>query len=317
MTKLSKPKKLTRIDVLIVVFVCLFVCLLILGVVCPAFYHARSKSIRFKCGKNLNDIGKAMLVYANDYDGEFPRAGGRSSVWSTQIPAWMAKNRFVAYGLPADGSQGMATITSCFYLLVKYAGLTPKTFLCPGDKGTTEFKPADDGAGDRELTDLWDFGLEPREHCSYSYHMPYGLYHHGPNLHGYYGQFPLTTSSESGMAIAADPNPWINSPTCKGKDPFLMAGFNPYGDRRETNIGNAIAHQGDGQNVLFMDTHVGFEKRAFCGIDDDNIYTYWDGGDIRRGGLPIPGISVPMDRLDSFLVNDGEGPVLPSPPPIR
>ena len=66
-----------------------------------------------------------------------------------------------------------------------------------------------------------------------------------------------------------------------------------------------------------MDTHVGFEKRAFCGIDDDNIYTYWDGGDIRRGGLPIPGISVPMDRLDSLLVNDGEGPVSPLPSPIR
>jgi len=304
MTKLSKPKKLTRIDVLIVVFVCLFVCLLILGVVCPAFYHARSKSIRFKCGKNLNDIGKAMLVYANDYDGEFPRAGGRSSVWSTQIPAWMAKNRFVAYGLPADGSQGEATITSSLYLLVKYAGVSPKTFVCPGDKGTTEFKPVDDGAGDRKLTDLWDFGIEPTVHCSYSYHMPYGLY-------------PLTTSSEPGMAVAADRNPWIASPASEGKDPALMSVFNPNGGKKAVNVGNAIAHQEEGQNVLFVDTHVGFEKRPFCGINDDNIYTYWDGGDIRRGGIPWPVNSQPGDRLDSFLVNDGEIPVLPFSPLIR
>ena len=304
MTKLSKPKKSTRIDVLIDVLMCLCVCLLILGVVGPAFYHARTKSIRFKCGNNLNDIGKAMRVYVNDYDGEFPRAGGRNSVWSTQIPAWMAQNRFVAYGLSADGSQGEATITSSLYLLVKYAGVSPKTFVCPGDKGTTEFKPTDDGAGDRKLTGLWDFGIEPTVHCSYSYHMPYGLY-------------PLTTSSEPGMAVAADRNPWIASPASEGKDPALMSVFNPDGGKKAVNVGNAIAHQEDGQNVLFVDTHVGFEKRPFCGIKDDNIYTYWDGGDIRRGGLPIPGAIEPQDSLDSLLVNDGAGPVLPSPPPIR
>ncbi|MFB0553304.1 MAG: hypothetical protein ACETWQ_08320 [Phycisphaerae bacterium] len=305
MTKLSKNKKLTRIDNLIDAFMCVCVCLLILGVVCPAFYHARTKSIRFKCGNNLSDIGKAMRVYVNEYDGEFPRAGGRNSVWSTQIPAWMAQNRFVAYGLRADSSQGVATITSSLYLLVKYSGLTPKTFVCPGDKGTTEFKPADDGSGDRKLTDLWDFGIEPTVHCSYSYHMPYGLY-------------PLTTSSEPGMSVAADRNPWIASPASEGKDPALMSVFNPDGGRRAVNVGNAIAHQEDGQNVLFMDNHVGFEQRPFCGINDDNIYTFWDGGDIRRGGCPVPGLTTPLDRLDSLLVNDGEGPpVLPSPSPIR
>jgi len=42
----------------------------------------------------------------------------------------------------------------------------------------------------------------------------------------------------------------------------------------------------------------------FCGINEDNIYTFWDGGDIRRGGLPVPGASGATDRLDSFLVND-------------
>jgi hypothetical protein len=68
--------------------------------------------------------------------------------------------------------------------------------------------------------------------------------------------------------------------------------------------GNAVAHQEDGQNVLFLDNHVGFEKNAFCGINDDNIYTFWDGGDIRKGGVPIVG-ATPKDRTDSFLVHDG------------
>jgi hypothetical protein len=57
---------------------------------------------------------------------------------------------------------------------------------------------------------------------------------------------------------------------------------------------------------LFLDVHVGQEKRPFCGINDDNIYTYWDGGDIRTGAAPTIG-SLPQNRLDSLLVTDGQG----------
>jgi len=244
------------------------------------------------CGTNLSGIGKAMLIYSNDYDDKLPRAGGRNSMWGSRIPDWRANNRFGAYGLAPDGSGGQATITSSFYLLVKYVEVTPKSFICKGDRGATEFKPSRDGAGDRELIDLWDFGIEPSRHCSYSYHMPYGLY-------------ALTSSSEPGMAVVADRNPWISSPAAKAKR--FPGRFNPAGGRRAGNYGNAIAHQEGGQNVLFMDGYVGFEKRSFCGINDDNIYTYWTGGDIRVGGVPIPGASEPADRLDSFLVHDGEG----------
>jgi hypothetical protein len=207
----------------------------------------------------------------------------------------MANNRFGAYGIGADGSGGSATITSSLYLLVKYVEATPKSFICNGDAGATEFWPTDYNAGNRELIDLWDFGPNSSEHCSYSYHMPYGLY-------------ALTTSSEPGMAVAADRNPWMNSPGAEGKDPSLLARYNPLGGREKASIGNAITHQEDGQNVLFMDSHVAFKKQPFCGINDDNIYTWDDlAEDPRRGGYPIANVSEPAHRLDSFLVNDGEG----------
>jgi len=48
-----------------------------------------------------------------------------------------------------------------------------------------------------------------------------------------------------------------------------------------------------------------------CIRDRDNIYTFWDGGDIRRGGLPYPLASESADRLDSFLVNDSLPPSVP------
>ena len=247
----------------------------------------RSVAYRMVCGSNLSRIGKAMLMYSNDYDNEFPRAGGKNSVWSNHTPNWRADSRFVAYSLNADGTGGRATISSSFYLLVKYSEVTPKAFVCNKDFGTTEFMPAKYGIDDNKLIDLWDFGPNPPKHCSYSYHMPYGPY-------------ALTSSYLPGMAVAAGRNPWQDSPFTKAKD-FHM--FNPDGDREAINAGNCISHQGDGQNVLFMDAHASFEKECFCGINDDNIYTYWDGPDIRRGAIPNLK-SQPAGRLDSMLVND-------------
>jgi prepilin-type N-terminal cleavage/methylation domain-containing protein/prepilin-type processing-associated H-X9-DG protein len=283
---MRKKKGFTLVELLVVIAIIA----LLMGILMPALARVRQIAFRMVCGTNLSGLGKAMLIYSNDYDDELPRSGGRNSTRAITIPSWLAANRFTAYSLAADGSGGMGSITSCFYLLVKYAEVTPKSFICKGDSGTNEFKPADEGAGDRELIDLWDFGPEPTKHCSYSYHMPFGLY-------------ALTTSSEPGMAIAADRNPFIETPAAEAKD---LALFNPDGGRETMKVGNAITHQEDGQNVLFLDGHVGFEKVSFCGINDDNIYTFWDGGDIRRGGLPNL-TSVPGDRTDSLLVHDGAG----------
>ena len=247
----------------------------------------RSVAFRMVCGSNLSGIGKAMLMYSNDYDNELPRAGGKNSVWSNHTPNWRADRRFVAYGLNADGTGGRATISSSLYLLVKYEEVEPKRFVCKQDSVTTEFKPARYDVPNKKLIDLWDFGPNPPKHCSYSYHMPYGPY-------------ALTTSSEPNMAVAADRSPWMKVPVANPKN---FAYFDPDGDREAMKAGNCYTHQGDGQNVLFMDAHASFEKNSFCGINEDNIYTYWDGPDIRRGAFPVLG-SQPADRLDSMLVND-------------
>ncbi len=272
---------------------------LLMGILMPALARTRQITFRMVCGTNLSGIGNAMNVYSNDYDGEYPRAGGRAGKWGSHLgggpQGWLADNRFAAYGLQGDGSGGMATVSSSLYLLVKYADLTPRSFVCKGDSGTTEFKSVDYNTGNRDIVEFWDFGPFGTEHCSYSYHMPYG-------------QYSLTTLSELGMAVAADRNPWMKSPGAEAKGQNLIRAYNPDGGREYTNIGNAIAHQEDGQNVLFVDGHVAFEKVAFCGINDDNIYTFdLQDGDPRRGGYPIANASEPAHKLDSVLVNDGEG----------
>ncbi|UCG56852.1 MAG: type II secretion system protein [Phycisphaerales bacterium] len=292
-------KGFTLVELLVVIAIIA----LLMGILMPALARVRQIAFRMVCGTNLSGIGKAMLIYANDYEDELPRAGFTNSVWGAPIAAWDAPDRATAF---ADGK---ATITSSFYLLVKYAEVTPKSFVCKSDAGTTEFKLSDYPLRNslcQELIDAWDFGGEgrsgepPTTHCSYSYHNPYGLY-------------ALTTSSEPGMAVAADRNPWLNSPAATA--PTDMSGFVPdlpptfNGTSEQAKRGNAIAHQNDGQNVLFLDSHVTFEKRAFCGIEDDNVYTYVMAGATTGsplGEMPYMG-AVPGCRKDSYLVHDGEG----------
>jgi len=298
-------KGFTLVELLVVIAIIA----MLMGILMPALARVRQIAFRLTCGTNLSGIGKAMLIYANDYQDELPRAGGRNTAWGGPV-VWDAIDRFGAYSLSADGSSGKATITSSFYLLVKYAEVTPKSFVCKGDSGTTEFKLSDYPTRNlaiEELINAWDFGPEPRKHCSYSYHHPYGLY-------------ALTTSSEPGMAVAADRNPWIESPAAAAK---TWANFKPNippwnGTTEQAKYGNAITHQEDGQNVLFMDSHVDFEKRAWCGIEDDNIYTFQPPTGLGRpelGEPPVAFTSQPGHRKDSLLIHDGKPGAPPGPPP--
>jgi len=301
-----KRKGFTLVELLVVIAIIA----LLMGILMPALARVRQLAFRMTCGTNLSGIGKAMLIYANDYQDELPRAGGRASTWGA-LKNWMATDRYTAYGVaPATGDGGTASISSCFYLLVKYSEVTPKSFICKGDAGTTEFKLSELPTGtvptNYELIDAWDFGPEPAKKCSYSYHLPFGTY-------------ALTTSSEPGFAVAADRNPWITSPAGAAQ---TWASFKPdldavKGTNEQARAGNAMSHQQDGQNVLFLDSHVEFAKRSYCSIEDDNIYTVSRYGTEQRGdawGLqPTAGNATPACRKDSLLVHDDPSIVKPKP----
>ncbi|MHC4656335.1 MAG: zinc-ribbon domain-containing protein [Planctomycetota bacterium] len=254
-------------------------------------YKPRLIAFRMVCASNLSGIGRAMLIYNSDYgDLPLPRAGGPGTRWQPKINNWQAKDRITAFNLKPDGTGGSATISSSFYLLVKYSGMSPKSFCCPTDRKTRPFKASDYTSG-MDDEDAWDFGPDPSRHYSYSYHIPYS-------------QYALLDTVDPGMAVAADRNPWL--------DPYTDTTGFKWDDQTKTggreNIkgyqkGNSGLHKREGQNILFMDNHVYFEKQSFCGVNDDNIYTYWNGSDIRQGAPPVIG-SQPKGPLDSLLVNE-------------
>jgi prepilin-type N-terminal cleavage/methylation domain-containing protein len=308
-----KRKGFTLVELLVVIAIIA----LLMGILMPALSRVRQLAFRMTCGTNLSGIGKAMLIYSNDYEDELPRAGGRSTEWGA-VANWMADDRYQAFNVNrTNNTGGNASISSCFYLLVKYAEVTPKSFICKGDAGTTEFKLSefsDVVPTDFELIQAWDFGPSgtATEHCSYSYHMPFGLY-------------ALTVSSEPGFAVASERNPWLDSPAGSATDFGLFTpDINPYtGSNEDAKFGNAVAHQSEGQNVLFLDSHVNFEKRAYCSVEDDNIFTVstvTGTGDV-YGRQPNANASEgPENRKDTVCVHDpagGMGGGGNTPPPRR
>ena len=68
-----------------------------------------------------------------------PAPAGRRRLWGA-VANWAGLNRQMAYGLAADGVGGKATISASLFLLVKYYQAPTRLFVCPSDKGTSEFK---------------------------------------------------------------------------------------------------------------------------------------------------------------------------------
>jgi len=280
----------TRIEVLVIAGLGLFL-LAVLPVACR---KARTEARGTVCARNLALLGRAMFVYAGDYEGKLPRAGGRNSEWGLLGHYWATADRYRAFGVtPGAGEGGKATIGSCLYLLVKYTDVAPATFVCPTDPVAREFRLSE-YAADRPnlaLADVWDFGPDPAKHYSYAYHIPFGRY-------------ALKTSDDPGLAVLADRSPWLMG------EPF--ARFEPdipphTGTAEQAAAGNTISHDGTGQNVLFLDGHVDFKDRPHCGLDHDNIYTVStlpEQGD-PKGKPPTPGGGLSSAHArDSLLVQD-------------
>jgi len=331
-----KKKGFTLVELLVVIAIIA----LLMGILMPALARVRNIAMRMTCGTNLSGIGKAILIYAGDYDDEFPRGGysSRSTLFK-QVFDWMGV-RNPPYGDNDDPFNGQVSITSCFYLLIKYADVMPKLLICKNDTGSKVWsmaiardkQPGTDLDG-MELIDLWDMGrvfstsddekFGPDMYCSYSYQHPLNLYY-------------LTTTCDPGIAVAADRNPWIISPADEDgvstgdRYDFEHSYDNPDNpDWAGLKKGNAIAHQREGQNVLFADIHVDFEKMSACGIDMDNIYTRFE--DLRpRDGEPdrnkaiqvgyippletvgstvaeLDAVSEPGTRKDSYLISNMVG----------
>jgi prepilin-type N-terminal cleavage/methylation domain-containing protein/prepilin-type processing-associated H-X9-DG protein len=327
---MMKRKGFTLVELLVVIAIIA----LLMGILMPALARVRQIAYRMICGTNIAGIGKAMLMYANDNEGLYQHSGGPGAMWTDEHKIYaFADEDGEHYGLPPFCR---VTVTSALYLLIRYADLTPKQFVCKGDIGTKVFKlPATVASTTiTDVTDVWDFGdtiesdLIPGQYNTYAYHMPFA-----EDTTGSKPGFPMTSTSRPESPLIADRNPYLDNnarayidgleddedpPTWvpqAGEIPNLIPAH--YSDADWS--GNSACHQREGQNVLFNDGHVKFSKYPNVGIANDNIWKYWDTepppdpdpegrelGEVPYTGLPDDGCKgcAPQSPVDAFLVSE-------------
>jgi hypothetical protein len=267
---MQNRKGLTRLEVIVII-------ILALGML-TAFWswgsRVRRPNRRAWCGTNLKGLGTAMIVYANDYGDNFPQLPGEGP-WS--------KNLGFAFDLPQPDfsprgpqSQTPRTITASWYLLVREADVSPKSFVCPRSK-QKYFEGQN--PTDLDITELWDFGPDPFNHVSYALHNPYGRY-------------PVNAETAGAFPVAADMSPWfVNGDIVGPGHTATLPQIITARDKNTWRLGNSLNHPlvtkrklvpykrivgpAEGQNVVYVDGHNGFERFTNCGLNNDNIYTFW------------------------------------------
>jgi prepilin-type N-terminal cleavage/methylation domain-containing protein len=275
-----KRKGFTLIELLVVIAIIA----MLMGILMPALSHVNEMARRVVCGSNVGGIVKAMAAYSQtDETGRFPRAGLMKGPWGpVNMNAWNDPAG------PANVFRTSAPITASLYLLVNQDFVTTKQVICKSDTRATEWeltKAMGYIPGRDDYWNTWDFGEDPASHVSYAYHVPYSF---GVSQTSHM----LTGARESGLAVVADRS--------AGSDA-------QYIDEKTGRPGNSPSHEGEGQNVAFLDTHVDFVKTPACGIHLDNIYTISDPADDEIAGetgfFPDNFTQGPGDKWDSYLVN--------------
>jgi prepilin-type N-terminal cleavage/methylation domain-containing protein len=146
-------------------------------------------------------------------------------------------------------------VSAAVFLLLRAKAVPAKLFNEPYDDEVNDVPEPSTNPGSR--SNFTDY----QHNLGYSFANPY------PNAAAVSAGYQLTNKINSGFAIAADLNP--GTPGVNSRN-----------------------HERRGQNVMFADFHVQWEKTTKCGIGGDDIYT-------NKSGLFQ---ASPVDATDSVLL---------------
>ncbi|MBN2563485.1 MAG: type II secretion system protein [Phycisphaerae bacterium] len=233
---MKRPRAFTLIELLVVVAIIA----LLISILLPSLSRARELSKRTVCSANLRGIGQAMYIYAQDAPYVFPAIAQTYDQTSSNCHFFFDQDRTTA-----PSTTGIPSPTVDMWAIVRANNSTPKQFICPSTTDTED--PAQD------TTAYYDFLLGATNFPLRGAFLSYAYqYQHDPNCR------IIGTSSDPTFPFMADANPYIKG----GIDGATFAL-----DRSSQYRGNSGNHTNrEGQNVLYQDDHVNFEKGPDCGL---------------------------------------------------
>jgi len=271
---MHRRRAFTLIELLVVIAIIA----LLLAILLPALQRAREAARRTACSSNLKQIHTALYQYGNELmTYPYVQMGTDNEVlgetdlgWNPNPPQLPPvgndvnmldgeENPFV----DLDATNGRS-VSQNMWMLCRFDYLAGEMFACPssGQAGNTVDLIDRNGSG---ATCFSGFPWKQRGwHCSYSFLQPWSKF-----VRGYSSADMWNPESDPRGVIGADNNNGSNPAFSDGDHPSLYPV--PYLDLK--NVVNSRNHSNEGQNVVYADGHVTFQKTAYAGIGKDNIYT--------------------------------------------
>ena len=291
--------------------------LLLTSILLPTLVKARAAESRTQCAKNLKLIGQAMLLYANENAGRYPRTYYNpidaktketleNPVWSVELTG-NDKNSPFAFERIGDSPVGNNNVPAALFLLLRTQDITAKEFVCPGTQAKADTYqlatiPKSNVLGAGNFCNAKGKGINGYASVnSYSFHMMYA------GKAAVADGFVWTNTLLADFAIAAD----INPGDVRNDFGTTIFTVKTTSSAEEQKGGNSPNHEYEGQNVLYGDCHVEFVQTSFAGVKQDNIYGVSAGSDKKDNEIvwkpennpdSICKRLSPAHKNDSFLV---------------
>lgn len=274
----KRRKGFTLIELLVVVAIIA----LLISILLPSLSRARELAKRAVCAANLRGIGQGCHIYSNDNEEWFPNSfykeptlmtfpNATSVIFVGELSTNMTLQKTTNTWNRVHPSRSL-------FMLVIGGNSSPQQFICPSSGDVQDpLRNKDSGGEVAAQPGVNRFDFKGYPNLSYGYQLPFG--NKGKPRNG----------MDPRMALSADRGPYFeaaatdanggtpdqertSSVVPQGTDEELlkwpMERWRPYNSRN---------HNGEGENVLYADSHVEFSKRPIVGVNYDNIYTMHDG----------------------------------------